>query len=129
MKFAELLAHPSCPSGARPRRLALSASAIPVVLVLALAASAGAMGSQWLRALGTLTAVAALAFAALRWLARGQAAATSPLRVVARAPLSPRAAVALLEVDGTRYLIAFGDSYTQLLSSPAPPTREAGGAP
>jgi hypothetical protein len=74
-----------------------------------------------LKMVAVLGAVCALAFFALRTLARrsASAAATAPcdLKVLARASLSPKNAVALLEADGRRYLVAFGDGFATLLSN------------
>jgi len=66
-----------------------------------------------------LGAVCALAFVALRLLARrsvSTSTAPTDLKVLARASLSPKSAVALLEADGRRYLVAFGDGFATLLS-------------
>jgi flagellar protein FliO/FliZ len=37
-----------------------------------------------------------------------------PLRVVSRMGLSPRCGVALVEVEGSRYLVAYGDSFAEI---------------
>jgi hypothetical protein len=72
-----------------------------------------------------LGVVCALAFVVLRLLAKRSmstsATAPSDLKVVARTSLSPKNAVALLEADGRRYLVAFGDRFATLLSNTAAP--------
>jgi flagellar protein FliO/FliZ len=40
------------------------------------------------------------------------------LRVVSRAGLSPRCGLALVEVDGQRFLVAFGDSFAEVHETP-----------
>lgn len=40
------------------------------------------------------------------------------LRVVSRAGLSPRCGVALVEVDGQSFLVAFGDSFAEVHETP-----------
>lgn len=47
-----------------------------------------------------------------------------PLRVVSRAGLSPRCGLALVEVEGRRYLVAFGDSFATIRSASAPEREE-----
>jgi flagellar protein FliO/FliZ len=41
------------------------------------------------------------------------------LRVVSRAGLSPRCGLALVEVDGKSFLVAFGDSFAEVHETPA----------
>ncbi|HEY3450846.1 MAG TPA: flagellar biosynthetic protein FliO [Myxococcales bacterium] len=71
-----------------------------------------------IKMVGALIAICGLAYVALRLLAkRGLAgAAHSDLKVVARASLSPKNGVAILEADGRRYLLAFGDGFTTVIS-------------
>jgi len=78
----------------------------------------GAPSGPAIRMLGGLVAVCGLAFVALRFLANRTQAATAArdLKVVARASLSPKNGVAILEADGRRYLVAFGDGFTTVIS-------------
>ncbi|MFY0529476.1 flagellar biosynthetic protein FliO [Archangium gephyra] len=59
------------------------------------------------------------------WLVRrGRAdvrfALTERMRVVSRTGLSPRCGLALVEVEGSRYLVAFGDSFAEIRRAHAP---------
>jgi flagellar protein FliO/FliZ len=47
-------------------------------------------------------------------------ALTERMRVVSRTGLSPRCGLALVEVDGSRYLVAFGDSFVEIRRAQAP---------
>jgi hypothetical protein len=87
-------------------------------LVLGLAAVA-----QWREASVTSLARALLGGLALAvlggWLMyRGRAgdgfSRTEPLRVVSRTGLSQRCGLALVEVEGSRYLVVFGDSFAEI---------------
>jgi flagellar protein FliO/FliZ len=68
----------------------------------------------------------ALALAGLGWWlmrqggAESRFARTERMRVVSRAGLSPRCGLALVEVEGRRYLVAFGDSFAELHPVRAP---------
>jgi hypothetical protein len=68
----------------------------------------------------------ALALAGLGWwlMRQGQAESrftrTERMRVVSRTGLSPRCGLALVEVEGRRYLVAFGDSFAELHPVRAP---------
>ncbi len=42
------------------------------------------------------------------------------MTVVSRAGLSPRCGLALVEVDGRGYLVAFGDSFAEIRAAPQP---------
>ena len=70
--------------------------------------------------------LAALALTGLGWwlLRQGRAESrfkrTERLRVVSRTGLSPRCGLALVEVEGRRYLVAFGDSFAELHPVRAP---------
>ncbi|MFB1481295.1 flagellar biosynthetic protein FliO [Corallococcus sp. RDP092CA] len=44
----------------------------------------------------------------------GDAATLEPLRIVARTGLSQRCGLALVEADGRRYLVAYGDTFAEL---------------
>jgi len=59
------------------------------------------------------------------WLVRrGRAdvrfARTERMRVVSRTGLSPRCGLALVEVEGSRYLVAFGDSFAEIRRAHTP---------
>jgi flagellar protein FliO/FliZ len=87
-------------------------------LVLGLAALAPLGGlSATAMARGVLGAVA---LAGLGWwlMRQGRAesrfALSERMRVVSRTGLSPRCGLALVEVDGSRYLVAFGDAFAEI---------------
>jgi hypothetical protein len=72
-----------------------------------------------------IAACGALAFWAYRsrrsMTARGPRFSLQPqLMVAARASLSQRCGLALVEADGARYLVAYGDGFAQLLQPQAP---------
>jgi flagellar protein FliO/FliZ len=94
------------------------AAACGLVLALAALAPVG----------GTLVASAALVALGAWLLSRGGMARgllpPEPLRVVSRAGLSPRCGLALVEVEGRRYLVAFGDSFATIRSASAPEQEE-----
>lgn len=71
-----------------------------------------------IKMVGALVAICGLAYVALKLLAkRGLTGpAQSPLKVVARTSLSTKNGVAILEADGRRYVVAFGDGYTTVIS-------------
>jgi flagellar biogenesis protein FliO len=92
-----------------------------------LAAGALVLGLAALGPLGglSMTSVArgllgALALGGLGWWLRRRRASgpevpqMARLHVVSRAGLSPRCGVALVEVDGRGYLVAFGDSFAEI---------------
>jgi flagellar protein FliO/FliZ len=92
-----------------------------------LAAGALVLGLAALGPLGglSMTSVArgllgALALGGLGWWLRRRGASgpevpqVARLHVVSRAGLSPRCGVALVEVDGRGYLVAFGDSFAEI---------------
>lgn len=79
----------------------------------------------------SVTAVArgllgAAALAGLGWwlVRRGRAESrfvlTERMRVVSRAGLSQRCGLALVEVEGSRYLVAFGDSFAEIRRTRSP---------
>ena len=80
------------------------------------------------RMLAALVAASTLAFFALKLLANRtqQASAAQPLKVIAKTALSPKTQVAVIEADGQRLVIAFGDGFAQLLSN-KPQTRDTTG--
>ncbi len=70
-----------------------------------------------IKMVGALVAICGLAYVALKLLAKRElSGAASPLKVVARASLSPKNGVAILEADGRRYVVAFGDGFTTVIS-------------
>ena len=68
----------------------------------------------------------AAALAGLGWwlVRRGRAesrfALTERMRVVSRTGLSQRCGLALVEVEGSRYLVAFGDSFAEIRRARSP---------
>ena len=97
-----------------PRAKLLVAAAL--VLLLALVAPAGSLS-----VVGVARALLALAMlaGAAWWMARGRAPRQAfrlraPLEVLSRQGLSPRCSVALLQADGQRFLIAYGDGFAQI---------------
>ncbi len=93
-------------------------------LVLGLAALAplgglsAASAARWL--------LGAVALAGLGWWLRRRGALgprfalPERLHVVSRAGLSPRCGLALVEVDGRGFLVAFGDSFAEIRAAPVP---------
>lgn len=104
-----------------PIKMKLLAASLLVLLLAAFAQQSGASAALVARiALG----LAALAGLALWWLrTRGHGGAGRPfqlpprLNVAARTGLSPRCGVALVEADGCRFLVAYGDGFAQLLNA------------
>lgn len=104
-----------------PRYKLMVAGALLVVLALLtpmqeLGASTGA------RALLGAAAVAALGWwwARRREAGRGADSALPRLQVISRAGLSQRCGLALVEADGQRYLVVFGDGFAELqVAAPA----------
>lgn len=93
-----------------------------LLAVLALLATIDGIGaSQAARALLGVAAVAALG----AWWARRRRASDDPmsaprLQVISRAGLSQRCGLALVEADGRRYLVVFGDGFAELqLAAPS----------
>lgn len=107
-------------AAARPGLLLAAASAGALSLAL-LPGEAGPLAAR--------AGLAALAVGALAWLAgrRPGTGPAPPLRVTARAALGRTATVALVEVDGRRFLVGAGERSLELLVElgPAAP----GGAP
>ncbi|QRN99854.1 flagellar biosynthetic protein FliO [Archangium violaceum] len=68
----------------------------------------------------------AMALVGLGWwlLHRGRTesrfALSEPMRVVSRTGLSQRCGLALVEVEGCRYLVAYGDSFAEIRRTRAP---------
>jgi hypothetical protein len=92
-------------------------------LVLGLAALAPLGGLSAASAARWLLGAAALA--GLGWWLRRRGAMgprfalPERLRVISRAGLSPRCGLALVELDGRGFLVAFGDSFAEIRESPA----------
>ncbi|WP_224365298.1 MFS transporter [Hyalangium versicolor] len=102
-----------------PQKRLLIASGL--ILGLAVVAPLGGLSSsgaaRWLLGAGVLVGLGA-------WLwSRGAAGPrfTLPerLRVVSRAGLSQRCGLALVEMDGRSFLVAFGDSFAEIHPAPA----------
>lgn len=97
-----------------PRQKLVGAALLALALPLA-AASQGASAANAARALLALGALGGLV--AWYFKARGAPAsfkAAPRLKVIQRAGLSPRAGVALIEVDGKPYVIVHGDGFAKL---------------
>ncbi len=99
----------------RPGLLLAGAAAGALVLAF-LPGEAGPLAAR--AALGALAAGAVAALAARRPGAR----AAPPLRVAARAALGRAATVALVEVDGRRFLVGAGERSLELLAELEPAT-------
>lgn len=93
-------------------------------LVLALAALAPLGGMSAASVARGLLGAAALVGLGWWLVRRGRAdvrfALTERMRVVSRTGLSQRCGLALVEVDGSRYLVAFGDSFAEIRRAQAP---------
>jgi flagellar biogenesis protein FliO len=103
-----------------PRRRLLLAGGL--ILALAAVASWGGLSAsgvaRWL-----LGAVLLAGFG--WWLSRRNAgdprfALPERLRVISRAGLSQRCAIALVEADGRGFLVAYGDSFAEIRAAPVP---------
>ncbi|MGZ3458939.1 MAG: flagellar biosynthetic protein FliO [Archangium sp.] len=97
---------------------------LAVGLVLGLAALAPLGGASAISVARGLLGAAALAGLGWWLLRRGRAesrfALSERMRVVSRTGLSQRCGLALVEVDGSRYLVAFGDSFAEIRRAHAP---------
>ncbi|MGC4116481.1 MAG: flagellar biosynthetic protein FliO [Myxococcales bacterium] len=129
MNFADCLKLSAPPPAAAPTtesksvpslQKSLMKAGLGIVGLLALPFLTGhAPSAPAIKMVGALVAICGLAYLALRLLAkRGlvTAADKSALKVVARASLSPKNGVAILEADGRRYVVAFGDGFTTVIS-------------
>lgn len=108
-----------------PRTKILAAAAL-VALLAACSQAAGVSAATAARALLGLVAIAGLTL----WTVRSRRNAGRPalgprLQVSARAGLSQRCGVALVEADERRYLVAYGDGFAQVLDG-LPATPRAG---
>jgi hypothetical protein len=96
-------------------------------LVLGLAALAPLGGVPATSVARGLLGAMALAGLGVWLMRRGQAESrfvlAERMRVVSRTGLSPRCGLALVEVDGSRYLVAFGDSFAEIRRARAPVRR------
>ena len=105
---------------ASPRTRLLLASGL-ILGLAALAPLGGASATSVARGLLGAAALAGLGWWLMR---RGRAesrfARTERMRVVSRTGLSQRCGLALVEVDGSRYLVAFGDSFAEIRRARAP---------
>jgi flagellar protein FliO/FliZ len=104
--------------GARPRTKLLLACGLVLLLVLfAPQAAASPVGL----ARGLLGACALAGGAGWWWRGRSRGPAfqlTEPLQVLSRKGLSPRCAVALVEAEGRRFLVTYGDAFAQVQPMP-----------
>ncbi|HEY8207913.1 MAG TPA: hypothetical protein VIG99_10565 [Myxococcaceae bacterium] len=101
-------------------KMKLLAASLLVLLLAAFAQQTGASAALVARVALGVAAAGGLGVWMLR--ARGRSGSGRPfqlpprLSVAARTGLSPRCGVALVEADGGRYLVAYGDGFAQLLS-------------
>lgn len=117
MSFADALSRARRPSPLRAAAIRGGLALAGLAALGALAAPTGFTG-QLLKMLAALAAASALAYFALQALAARPRATSEPaLRVVCRAPLSARNQLAIVEADGRRYLLAYGDAFVQLLDA------------
>jgi len=107
-----------------PKAKLLAASGL--LLALAIAASMnGLSAASVARAVLALAAIAAASLWAVRRSRAAPAFSLEPrLRVVQRAGLSPRCSVALVALDGSEFLVAYGDGFAEI--RPAAPARAPG---
>ena len=122
MRFADCLTASLERAKTQPalkKSLAKAGVGLAGLAALPLLAGGGAALGPALKMALALAGACALAFVVLRALSRrsSRCGTESPLRVVSRASLSQRNGVALLEADGRRYLVAFGDGFATLLSN------------
>ncbi|QRK04110.1 flagellar biosynthetic protein FliO [Archangium violaceum] len=91
---------------------------LALTLVLGLAALAPLGGASAASVARGLLGAAALGGLGWWLVRRGRAehrfSLTERMRVVSRTGLSQRCGLALVEVDGSRYLVAFGDSFAEV---------------
>jgi flagellar protein FliO/FliZ len=105
---------------------------LALLAALALGVASAGHGTPALRA-GAVVALAAAAGVVAARTARKRAslAAPAPLRVLSRVALSGRTGLALVEAEGRRYLIGFGDGFVTHVGDAGaqPPPSPAGGPP
>ena len=121
MNFADCL-HKALetPRTARLRKpLAQALLGLAGLAALPFLSGASSFAGQSARVLAALAGATFLAFVALRLLARRHRVAIdlAPLKILARTSLSPKNGLALVEAQGQRFFLAYGDGFTQLLSS------------
>ncbi|MGI5863317.1 MAG: flagellar biosynthetic protein FliO [Myxococcales bacterium] len=121
MGFAECLRSAAQAPPASKLRRPIIQAAVGLAGLVALPFLSGAVSfaGQSARVLAALAGATFLAFFALRLLAARQRriADATPLRVVARTSLSPRTGIALVDVEGQRLVLAYGDGFASLLTS------------
>lgn len=111
-------------------KMKLLAASLLVLLLAAFAQQTGAGATLVARVVLGVAATGGLAAWMIRARSRsgdGRAFRLPPrLSVAARTGLSPRCGVALVEADGGRYLVAYGDGFAQLLNAlpSRPPIRK-----
>ena len=87
------------------------------VLALAPLFVSGSAGTALRMALGVVAAglvIAALVATRKRWPSR---VSEAPVQVVTRSALGPRTSIAVVEFEGRRLLVGFGDGFAQVLST------------
>lgn len=134
MNFADSLKDAFKTAPARPsakKALGKALLGLAGLAALPLLSGTASLTGHTLRMLVALGLACGLAFYVLRLLAK-RSARSSPaeLRVVARTALSQKNSLAIVEADGQRYFIAYGEGFTELLSSaPAHPVASTPVAP
>lgn len=133
MNFADTLKSTlrAAPRPALRRPMLQALAGLLGLAALPLLSGTTSMAGQSLRVLAALAVASTLALLALRWLARREHRAPQAVRleVLARTALSPKNGLALVEADGQRFFLAYGEGFTELLSSaPAAGHESAGGA-
>lgn len=97
---------------------------LAVGLILGLATLAPLGGASASSVARGLLGAAALAGLGVWLVRRGRAESrfnpTERMRVVSRTGLSQRCGLALVEVEGSRYLVAYGDSFAEIRRAHAP---------
>lgn len=121
MSFAECLrgALQAPPRGKLRKPILQAAVGLAGLVALPFLSGAVSFAGQSARVLAALAGATFLAFFALRFLAARQrtVAAAAPLRVVARTSLSPKTGIALVDAEGQRLVLAYGDGFASLLTS------------
>jgi flagellar biogenesis protein FliO len=108
------------PSPTRQRKPLLQALVgLAGLAALPFLSGSSSFAGQGLKVLAALAGASFIAFVALKQLAgRTRAAqARAELRVVSRTSLSQKNAVAIVEADGQRFVLAYGDGFAQVLAA------------
>ncbi|MBI3183613.1 MAG: hypothetical protein HYZ28_15860 [Myxococcales bacterium] len=96
---------------------------IAAAALLAALVAAGSLGGIGATSIARWVLVAGAAVAIALWMRRVKGQSGEPqlarLRVVSRAGLSQRCGVALLEADGSTYLVVHGDGYAEVAQAPS----------